>query len=216
MTESERRRPLLADAEITRRLNRVTGCCHFNENGWCLDCVDEQGQHTGRDLSNYCTLAHVAADAAPAALPDTRADPPPERSNLSLRLCAEQIAQHIDRERPKLFDACISAGPWAPTLRELAARIAALDTTRAALCRVLLEPEMPQTDEALLQAAHNVVANEAFYRERVDTERYVSLRTAARAMRKVLPPVLLAEVLAYVDPLTPFVDFLRAMEEPPP
>lgn len=36
-----------------------------------------------------------------------------------------------------------------------------------------------------------------------------SLKHLASAMRKVLPPALLQEVIAHLDPLTPFVDFLQ-------
>jgi hypothetical protein len=35
----------------------------------------------------------------------------------------------------------------------------------------------------------------------------------ASAMRKMLPPALLAEVVAHLDPLTPFVEFLRTFDE---
>jgi hypothetical protein len=31
----------------------------------------------------------------------------------------------------------------------------------------------------------------------------------------MLPPALLAEVIAHLDPLTPFVEFLRSMPDPP-
>jgi hypothetical protein len=37
----------------------------------------------------------------------------------------------------------------------------------------------------------------------------VDVQTLARAMRKVLPPDLLEQVLAHLDPLTPFVAALR-------
>ena len=37
-------------------------------------------------------------------------------------------------------------------------------------------------------------------------------RMLASAMRKLLPPILLADVIAHLDPLTPFVEFLRAAE----
>jgi hypothetical protein len=39
------------------------------------------------------------------------------------------------------------------------------------------------------------------------------LRALAHTMRKVLPPALLAEVLAHLDPLTPFLDYLRTFNE---
>lgn len=35
-------------------------------------------------------------------------------------------------------------------------------------------------------------------------------RVLASAMRKMLPPALLAEVIDHLDPLTPFVEFLRS------
>ena len=38
----------------------------------------------------------------------------------------------------------------------------------------------------------------------------------ASAMRKMLPPALLAEVIAHLDPVTPFVEFLRTYEPAPP
>ena len=37
-------------------------------------------------------------------------------------------------------------------------------------------------------------------------------KALASAMKKVLPPALLAEVIAHLDPLTPFVEFLRTYE----
>ena len=43
-------------------------------------------------------------------------------------------------------------------------------------------------------------------------ERSPDLRALASAMRKVLPPALLEEVLAHLDPLTPFVAVLRSVE----
>ena len=36
------------------------------------------------------------------------------------------------------------------------------------------------------------------------------MKHLASAMRKMLPPALLAEVIAHLDPVTPFVDFLRS------
>lgn len=36
----------------------ITGCCHFNENGWCLD------HKGGRHVSTYCSVAHTAALSA--------------------------------------------------------------------------------------------------------------------------------------------------------
>lgn len=47
---------------------------------------------------------------------------------------------------------------------ELEDAVAAVDTLKT----ILLESEMPQTDEALIQAARNVCANEAFYREQAE------------------------------------------------
>ena len=42
------------------------------------------------------------------------------------------------------------------------------------------------------------------------------MKPLASAMRKMLPPALLAEVVAHLDPLTPFVEFLRATPPAPP
>jgi len=42
------------------------------------------------------------------------------------------------------------------------------------------------------------------------------LKHLASAMRKVLPPDLLAEVVAHLDPLTPFMEFLRQTPPAPP
>lgn len=39
-------------------------------------------------------------------------------------------------------------------------------------------------------------------------------RHLASAMKKMLPPALLAEVIAHLDPLTPFVEFLRSYDLP--
>lgn len=41
------------------------------------------------------------------------------------------------------------------------------------------------------------------------------VETLARAMKKVLPPQLLAEVIAHLDPLTPFVEFLQRKDLEP-
>ena len=46
----------------------------------------------------------------------------------------------------------------------------------------------------------------------IDPERQTTgadFNVLASAMRKMLPPELLAEVIAHLDPLTPFVEYLR-------
>ena len=44
-------------------------------------------------------------------------------------------------------------------------------------------------------------------------ERKPDYRVLASAMRKMLPPALLAEVIAHLDPLTPFVEYLHSVGE---
>lgn len=51
---------MLPDKDVGLVLRIVTGCCHFNDNGWC---VDHSG---GRHTSNYCDKAHEQASQAVA------------------------------------------------------------------------------------------------------------------------------------------------------
>jgi hypothetical protein len=54
---------LLSDEQIGLKLGIQTGCCHFNDNGWCID------HSGGRHTSNYCTEAHIKASDRPGQTP---------------------------------------------------------------------------------------------------------------------------------------------------
>lgn len=85
------------------------------------------------------------------------------------------------------------------------------ESERMALCDILLDYIHR---DGHVEEFHDVVRGVTVTTEELLTRMVhgngeTDFRTLASAMRKVLPTPLLAEVIAHLDPLTPFVEFLK-------
>lgn len=118
------------------------------------------------------------------------------------------MATRVEAELREALEAVVASARPNPT--DHPTMFTAWERARAALLRASGEPQQEPAGNIIWVRAQRDVAEERLAEERA---KFAHL---ASAMRKMLPPALLAEVIAHLDPLTPFVEFLRASGEPAP